>query len=155
MRILVFSDTHGDVHTITGIVRQQSTAEIVIHCGDGEEQSQRIKEQFPDKMVIAVKGNCDWGSSLNLVETRTFLGKKLYITHGHMQNVKSTLQNLYYAAAEENADIVLFGHTHSPLRDYIDGMHILNPGSCRGYGATYAFIDMDEKGIFTNIVQTK
>ena len=34
-------------------------------------------------------------------------------------------------AAEENCDIVLYGHTHVPRIDYIAGRYYLNPGSLR------------------------
>ena len=40
-------------------------------------------------------------------------------------------------------------HTHNALEDYDDGLYIVNPGSCHGYGASYAYIDVSEKGIVT------
>ena len=33
-------------------------------CGDGEEQVEYLKQNFKDKMVVGVRGNCDWGSML-------------------------------------------------------------------------------------------
>ena len=40
------------------------------------------------------------------------------------------------------------------MAEYDDGLYILNPGSCHGYGATYAYIDITSKGdIVTNIVR--
>lgn len=38
MRILVLSDTHGDFNRMMKAVTEQPTAEVIIHCGDGEEQ---------------------------------------------------------------------------------------------------------------------
>ena len=153
MRILVVSDTHGDMFTLRKAVLSQPQAEVIIHCGDGEEQSVWLKQNFPDKMVIAVKGNCDWCSSLPDCEEITIEGKKIFITHGHLYNVKYTLNNLYYAAREKNADIVCFGHTHNPMSEYVDGLYVLNPGSCHGYGASYAYIDVTPQGIMTNILK--
>ena len=62
--------------------------------------------------------------------------------------------DLIYAAKEQGADILLFGHTHMPMTDCDEGLHIMNPGSCAGYFASYGYIDITEKGdIVTNIVK--
>ena len=45
MRILVVSDTHGDLRSLIKAVDAQRKAEIIVHCGDGEEQ-QRIGTAF-------------------------------------------------------------------------------------------------------------
>ncbi|MCH5300063.1 MAG: metallophosphoesterase [Ruminococcus sp.] len=153
MRILVVSDTHGDLYSLQKAVMRQPTAEVVIHCGDGEEQAQWIRDNFKDKMVISVKGNCDWGSSLNAIEEITLEGKKILITHGHLFNAKLTLQNLYYEAKDKKADILCFGHTHIPKEIYEDGIYMFNPGSCCGYNATYGYIDITPQGIVTNILK--
>lgn len=153
MRILVVSDTHGDLYTLQKAVMRQPAAEVVIHCGDGEEQAQWIKDNFKDKMVIAVKGNCDWGSKLNAIEEITIEGKKILVTHGHLFNAKFTLQNLYYEAKDKKADILCFGHTHIPTEIYEDGIYMFNPGSCCGYNATYGYIDITPQGIVTNVLK--
>lgn len=154
MRILVVSDTHGDLHSLMRAINAQRTAEVIIHCGDGEEQLQYMKDTIRDKMVVGVRGNCDWGSMLPGIETLRVCGKTIFVTHGHLYNAKMTMDRLEYAARETNADILLFGHTHQALTDYHDGLYIMNPGSCRGYDASYGYIDITEKGdIVTNIVR--
>ena len=35
MRILVVSDTHGDLRSLIKAVDAQRKAEIIVHCGDG------------------------------------------------------------------------------------------------------------------------
>ena len=156
MRILVISDTHGDLYTMRRVIDAQPKAEIIVHCGDGRDQVEYLKETCRDKMIVAVKGNCDLGSTLPSTETISICGKKLFITHGHLYNAKATLYNLVCAAKEAGADILLFGHTHIPLSTYEDGLHLLNPGSCHGYGASYGFVDITEKGdIVTNTVTVK
>lgn len=154
MRILVVSDTHGDFHSLKCAVEAQPTAEIIIHCGDGAEQYQFLKDMLSDKTVIGVRGNCDWSSMLPVTELAEVKGKKIFITHGHLYNAKFTTMQLEYAAREQKADILLFGHTHEALTDYNDGLYIMNPGSCSGYYATYGIIDITDKGdIVTNIVR--
>ena len=69
MRILVLSDTHGDFNRMMKAVTAQPTAEVIIHCGDGEEQVNYLKQTIKDKMIVGVRGNCDWGSMLPATET--------------------------------------------------------------------------------------
>lgn len=146
MKILVFSDSHGNYLDMEQAIKMHQNAEVIIHCGDGEAQSQRARDSYPDKMVIRVRGNCDLGSSLPLTENITLNGKKIFITHGHYYEVKYGLRTLRYAAMEKKYDIVLFGHTHDPLVEYYDGIYYMNPGSCTGYHASYGILDIDENG---------
>lgn len=155
MRILVVSDTHGDYLSFKEALNTQRSAEIVIHCGDSNGELEKLKPMYPDKAFIAVKGNCDFSSTLPTVETITIEGKKLFITHGHLYNAKYTLYNLCCAAREANADILLFGHTHNAIQEYDDGLYILNPGSLHGYGRSYGYVDITDKGVITNIVKLK
>lgn len=155
MRILVVSDSHGDFNNLKKAIAAQPKAEYIIHCGDGWREVEQLKPVYSDRL-IAVRGNCDWSSNLPDIETVTLGGKKLFITHGHIFNAKYNIYNLVCAAREQKADILLFGHTHLALNEYDEGIYILNPGSCRGYGATYGFIDITDKGdIVTNTVKIK
>ncbi|MBQ1838558.1 MAG: metallophosphoesterase [Ruminococcus sp.] len=154
MRILVVSDTHGDFFSLKRALDAQPAAEAIIHCGDGSEQFQFIKDVYRDKTVIGVRGNCDWSSKLPPTETVRLGDKTIFITHGHLYQAKFTFANMVYAAREQNADILLFGHTHQAVTDYLDGLYLMNPGSCSGYYATYGTIDITNKGdIVTNIVR--
>lgn len=155
MRILVVSDTHGDFASFKKAVEEQKNTDVIVHCGDSKDELDEMMMLYPDKCFVAVKGNCDFCSTLPLVEERVFENKKLFITHGHMYNAKLTLYNLCCAARKSKADILLFGHTHNALCEYDDGLYILNPGSLRGYNASYAYIDITDKGIMTNIVKLK
>lgn len=155
MKILVVSDTHGNFFNFKKAVETHRDAQIIIHCGDSRDELDDIKMMYPDKAFFCVKGNCDFGSTLPLVEERVVETKKLFITHGHLYNNKMSLYPICCAAREEKADIVIFGHTHNAVADYDDGLYILNPGSLGGYGATYAIIDVSEQGIVTNIVKLK
>lgn len=153
MRILVASDTHGDFQTLKRVVLSQPTADVIIHLGDGEEQADAIKMMFPNKMVVNVKGNCDWGSTLPMVEIKNLEGKKIMATHGHLYNVKMGYLEAIYAAREQQADVLLFGHTHMPFTYYDDGLYIMNPGSCHGSYGTYGILDITKAGIVTNVIK--
>ncbi|MBQ8795331.1 MAG: metallophosphoesterase [Clostridia bacterium] len=150
MKVLVVSDTHGDVLSLRKAINQKPLAEVVIHCGDGNSDLEDLKPLYPEKHFIGVRGNCDFCVNAENTETITLEGKKLFITHGHLYNAKYGLYNLVCAARENEADLLLFGHTHNALKDYDDGLYIVNPGSCHGYGASYAYLDITEQGIMVS-----
>lgn len=155
MRVLVVSDTHGNEAALREAVFQQPKAEIVIHLGDGEQEAGRVRLQFPEKMFLQVRGNCDWSSGLPGTGEFTVAGKKIFYTHGHLYGVKSGLYSVACAARERGADILLFGHTHKALTDYEDGLYLLNPGSLSGYDASYGIVDITEAGIVTNVLKKR
>ncbi len=156
MKILVVSDTHGDFNSLLRAVKSQPDAEVIVHCGDGDEQVQLLKDTYKDKMIVGVQGNCDWNSFLPSKETLKICGKKIFITHGHLYNAKMGLYKVVCAAREEGADILLYGHTHIAMNTYEDGLYVMNPGSCHGYMASYGILEITENGdVLTNIVKVK
>ncbi len=152
MKILVFSDTHGDSYAIQRALISQPKAEVVIHCGDGADEFQKMKLLFPDKAFYMVKGNNDLGYRLPPTLDLVFEGKRVFVTHGHFFNVKWGLQNLIMAANDRKADIVLFGHTHMTEESYHDGLYVFNPGACYGRRASYGILEITQQGILTNII---
>ena len=144
MRILVVSDSHGDSFTLSRIIRNHPTAEVVIFLGDGESDIHRCGIHLIDKHVIKVRGNCDFYSELEENVTQVIEGKKFFITHGFLENVKFGIDNLIYKGQSLGADIILYGHTHTPVSKYIDGVYVFNPGSVRD--GNYGFIDITPKG---------
>ncbi len=155
MRALVISDIHGDYSNLNSILLSQSKAEVVFFLGDGEEDIERIKLNFPNKMFVMVKGNCDWGSKLPVEQFFTLEGKKIMLTHGHTYDVKLTYNRIINNAKYNDCDVLLFGHTHNPITLYEDGLYIMNPGSAYGYNATYGTLDITPQGIVTNIINVK
>ena len=51
---------------------------------------------------------------------------------------------LLEAAHENGADIVLYGHTHIPRAERLDGIWFLCPGSIRE--GSYGIVDITDKG---------
>ncbi len=147
------SDTHKDEYSLRKAILEQPKAEVVIHLGDGEDEAQSMKESFPEKMFLMVRGNCDWGSTLPAVGEITLAGKRIFYTHGYSYNVKYGLSEVISAARSHKADILLFGHTHQAICDFEDGLHIMNPGSLFGSNGTYGIIDITDAGIVTNLIK--
>jgi len=121
--------------------------DVIIHLGDCERDCAPLRECFPDIPLYSVCGNCDlfpMSPGTDIV----MLGKaKLFITHGHLYNVKYGLDRLVYAAMELEANAVLFGHTHSALNREMGGIKLINPGSAgKGARPTWALIEVFENG---------
>lgn len=144
MKILVISDSHGDTASFESAVRHNRKADVIVFCGDGHRDLQTIRAAHHGKKFIAVAGNCDWHCDLPFVEEAELCGKKIIVTHGHMFGVKEGYYRIANFGKQNNADIVLFGHTHKQFCTVESGMLLLNPGSV-GYGGRYSIIDIDEK----------
>ncbi|MBQ1389486.1 MAG: metallophosphoesterase [Clostridia bacterium] len=150
MQILVVSDTHGDYRTLHKLIASKSNIGIVIFCGDGASDLNEVSRYFPEKTFIAVKGNNDWSCRFPMKEVRKIENHTFYITHGHLEHVKYGLGDLKAAARRQNADIVLFGHTHVPYTEYDNGMWIMNPGSLRRFDLSYGLIDIRGTQVLIN-----
>lgn len=155
MRLLLVSDTHGDVAALRRALQCQPSAEVVIHLGDGEGDMAQVALDFPEKMVLQVRGNCDFGSQHPLADCFVVEGVRLFYTHGHGYQVNQGLHSLKEAAREKHANAVLYGHTHCPDVTYEEGLYVINPGSLHGYGATYATLDLTERGMVPNLIVLK
>lgn len=145
MRILVLSDSHGSTGNILEAIEKHSDAEVVVFLGDGESDFDNAEYFLRDKRVIGVAGNCDFRSDKPFCEITTVGGKRIYCTHGHEERVKWGLGELISRARAEKADIVLYGHTHTPVNTYDDGLYIFNPGSLRD--GSYGVIDITPSGV--------
>lgn len=145
MRILVFSDSHRDISRCIKAVNNLIGVDMLLHAGDHAEDAKRLQNAFPDIPVTFVSGNCDF-SSAPKETVFTADGKKIFLTHGHIYNVKNDygFSSLLSRAAALGCDCAVFGHTHEPLCDVRNGITLLNPGSIR-YSGTYGVIEI-EKG---------
>ena len=159
MEFLCLSDSHGCTKNILEVLsRQIKRPDGIIFLGDGLRDFTYC--DLGDIPLYSVRGNCD--SKLFPIELYAdderildIYGKKIMLTHGHMYGVKSGMSRLIYAAAEKNADVVLFGHTHIPLEAYIDKdnseildkpLYIMNPGSVGSYDGDFGLLTVTRKG---------
>ena len=155
MKVLVFSDSHGSPAYMQEMITRNRRTDAVIFLGDGQRDIELMRSLFPEIAFYTVRGNCDFGSEAPIRDIINLDGARIFFTHGHYYNVKSTLYNVVCAAREEKADILLFGHTHQAMCDYEDGLHIMNPGSAAHYLPSCGIIDILPSGILTNIVYRK
>jgi len=124
MQIGIISDTHG--HVPNAVHDALAGVDHILHAG-AVGPVDVITELEAIAPVTAVRGNTD--SAINLPETRLieFGGKKFLIHHIVDFSVPSnTVRTLL---AEEQPQVVVFGHTHMPFCETLGGVLFLNPGS--------------------------
>lgn len=136
MKIVVFSDSHGDVQTMVRIVKK-IRPDLVLHLGDYVADAVRLEKEIRVPETIIVKGNMDFGSAVATEKTIDINGKRMFITHGHEYGVKNGTKRVFKKGRGEGADLILFGHTHTPYMKVKKGITLLNPGkigiSARGF----------------------
>ena len=128
MKILVFSDSHGNLTYMQQVIHRENP-DHVLHLGDYVRDAEKLKSQFPSLPMTFVAGNCDYGDPTPTEQVITLNGVRLFLTHGHRYQVKYMYLRAIYAALEENADILLFGHTHRAECFEEKGLWAMNPGA--------------------------
>lgn len=131
MRILVISDTHTDsIEKLpSALVEEAKLCGAIIHAGDivSFKLINELMELCP--LIYPVKGNMDpYFNDERLPEKRLleFDGVKIGVAHGTGNPVGIENRLLY---TFQDADIIVFGHTHKPFWGQIGGIWFLNPGS--------------------------
>ena len=143
MKILVLSDSHGNMDNMVQAVEREQPA-MIFHLGDCWRDGMRLHKWFPELPFEQVPGNCDF-RSLEAAEKLLFLGdKRVLLCHGHTYGVKQSLTAAGLAAEDQNLDLFLFGHTHKPLVDMRGKTLFLNPGSIGDYARpTYGVVTLE------------
>ena len=135
---------------------RQEAPDFVFFLGDGEGDLNLLRKEFPTLPVEAVRGNCDIYSSLP-AELVCRVGSCLFfLTHGHRFGVKyeRNFRSLTAEARKNGAQAALFGHTHEAYLERLeDEVLLTNPGSLRGYGASYGILEIREGKIIPRIVR--
>lgn len=138
MKIAVFSDTHRSLTGAQRVILEEKP-DLILHLGDLIRDAYKLQEQFPDIPLECVPGNCDLAPSGPATKLITVQGLTLMLTHGHEYRVKYEIQSLLNAAYFQSADMVLYGHTHRPVNDRVEGLYVVNPGTAgQGTRRTWA-----------------
>ena len=111
MKVLICSDSHGRLDYFQRVIDLEEP-EIVIFAGDHSTDAIDMSLVYRDVLFAIVKGNTDM-DDYESRETKIFdlMGKKVLLTHGHLHNVKATLEELEKKVHLEKAEICIFGHT--------------------------------------------
>lgn len=157
MKILVLSDTHGEIDGARSAIALAGKLDMIIHLGDYFRDAQSLSDMYPGIPVEYVYGNSDF--MIGEVECEKLLdieGKRIFITHGHRYSVKWDYEKLYKKAEDLKADVLLFGHTHVAELITRENHYIINPGSISdprdGTGESYAVIEIKDGKIKPDII---
>ena len=149
MRVGVFSDSHGDWEALDELLEKMGHVDAVCFLGDVARDAgylgDRLLEMPHHPTLYAVRGNNDYYGLCTLPWDRLIElgGVRIHMEHGHRCPGYSTL---VYRALERGAKVAMFGHTHQPFCETVDGVLLLNPGSagnyCRGGRARASVLEI-------------
>lgn len=118
-RIGILSDTHGLLRP--EVTETLQTCDVIFHAGDIDrpEILDKLKALKP---LYAVRGNADkeWAESLPAELTAELFGYRFYMVHNKKE----------ISADADDADFIIYGHSHKYSHEERDGQIWLNPGSC-------------------------
>ncbi len=132
MKIGVISDTHINKagKTLPNKVYDAfEGVDIILHAGDIliEEVIIELEAIAP---TIVVAGNNDGFDLFSKYGKRRLIeleGKKIGLTHGFGRG--RTYINAYSEFMDDNVDCIVYGHSHTPHNELIEGILYFNPGS--------------------------
>jgi uncharacterized protein len=133
MRIGVISDTHlsGRVEKLPdALVHGLQGVNLIIHAGDWVSPLvvDLVEQIAPCESVAGNNDGPDIMNRFGLKKLLTIGGFRIGLIHGDGFR-KTTEQRAREAFQAERPDIVIFGHSHIPYLQTIDGVLMFNPGS--------------------------
>lgn len=134
MTFLITSDVHGRLDLLEEVIKKHKSIEDHFNAGDMA-LNPNLYERFH---IITVKGNNDFGVDLPYIRILEIDGKKIMLTHGHLEYVKFGLEKLKLKAKIHGVDIVIFGHTHERYLMVEENIMFINPGALGDYMRSYA-----------------
>jgi hypothetical protein len=124
MKLIVFSDTHGDEISFLKMLKHESYDQL--YClGD----SGFSKEYLDQYKIISVKGNYPFSPKNPYDISEKIEGRWFFFTHGHLYHVKYGLSRLKQKANLLRMDVCGFGHTHQFYLEKEGDLIIFNPGA--------------------------
>lgn len=136
MRVGVISDTHlsagDDPKMLQGIIKRYlGDCSIILHAGDLV-CLEHFYHIIPDGVeFIAVAGNMDQTGASSELPTRRIVnvgGKRIGLTHGYGSSSELKLI-ISKEWTTDKLDAVVFGHSHRPFNEIVNGRLMFNPGS--------------------------
>jgi putative phosphoesterase len=154
MRIGVISDTHGLLRP--DVFRHFEAVEHILHAGDIGPLS-LLTELEAIAPVTAVWGNTDGfdvRNALPEVAGIELAARHVIVTHGHQLGspTPEALQLLH-----ATADIIVYGHTHRPMKREVGDCLVLNPGGAGaprfGLRPSLMLLHIENDGLRTELLQ--
>ncbi|MFQ5825143.1 MAG: metallophosphoesterase family protein [bacterium] len=129
MKIGVLSDTHGFINP--NVFSIFDGVELILHAGDiGSEDIITSLETLAP--VKAIHGNMDtFPLSTRYLQILTLEIHEVAICmiHQFISVTNSVIQNAALKLPNNKIDLLIYGHTHQPKLERVDGVLLFNPGS--------------------------
>ena len=124
-RIGVISDTHGVLHPAVADVF--ANVDQIVHAGDigGAHILEALRLLAP---VTSVEGNNDGDATGETIVRITLGSLRLLITH-ILPRPHKPAARVTASLRDEPADVVVFGHSHLPHNEILEGVRYFNPAS--------------------------
>jgi putative phosphoesterase len=158
LRVIVFSDSHGELANALQALKEAGPVDLVIHAGDFYRDAFNLAAEIkvPTRAVL---GNCDPYGEGPLELLLELSGKKILLVHGHAFGYENRNAKLLARAKATGADAVVFGHSHRAEITGEDGILLFNPGSISKPrdtgGPSYGILEIDKEGIKPAIYRLK
>ncbi|HYC60356.1 MAG TPA: metallophosphoesterase family protein [Thermoanaerobaculia bacterium] len=123
-RIGVISDTHGLLHP--AVPQVFANVDAIVHAGDigAAHILEALRALAP---LTFVEGNNDDATGEEIVRAK--LGTlRVLVTH-ILPRARKPAARVIASLREEAADVVIFGHSHLPHNEVLDGVRFFNPAS--------------------------
>lgn len=123
-RIGVIADTHGLVHARVPDVF--ANVDHIVHAGDigGVHVLAALRKLAP---LTSVDGNNDHATGEEIVRAKPG-GLRILLTH-ILPRPRKPAARVIESLAKQPADFVIFGHSHLPHHERLDGVVYFNPAS--------------------------
>lgn len=158
IRVAVLSDTHVGQRISRyppEFLRMLGDFDMVIHAGDHTSLASLETLRQNCKRLIAVCGNMDEAGVTGQLKEKALVEMedlRFGVIHGwgHPKDLEKRVSERF---AKDNPfpDAIIFGHSHVPLFEEIEGIRYINPGSLSGnvdveFG-TWAILNIDKNRI--------
>lgn len=144
MKIGVISDTHGYLNP--RVQEIFNGVDMILHAGDIGKVN-IIFDLTGIAPLEAVYGNMDPFEVQDETPSYRVMdlnGVIVGLAHGggSPRDIKDRLKNMFH---KDNVKIIVFGHTHEPCQEWIDGVFFFNPG----YGRrSVGLLEIEKDGKF-------
>lgn len=153
MKILVFSDSHGNTsRMISAVADHLPAVDMIVHLGDGVRDIEYVSSRYPEIPLVSIRGNAEtYSRDRQIIDLG---GLRIMCIHGHSYSVKEDLTRAAMCAVTEECSLLLFGHTHIPTDTLFTSpderqVRLFNPGSIgKGYPPTYGVVSIAKNGSF-------
>lgn len=130
-KILVLSDSHGNFNKLLKVYEIEKP-DVVIFSGDGIEDLENLLYLYENVEHYEVRGNCDFLSKVKDEEIFIIENYKFFLTHGHLYDVKYSLENIKNILKKTEVNVIIYGHTHKEYLENLDyNKFIFNAGALK------------------------